>query len=66
MQGDWTLPDPTIEQFISKYGRAGIPFDLVIGPSAPQGILLPELLTIQSIQTAIENASKNQTLGNSI
>lgn len=60
------LPDSKIEQFISKYGRAGIPFDLVIGPGAPQGILLPELLTIQSIQTAIKTASNNQAINEKI
>ncbi|MDD4617172.1 MAG: protein-disulfide reductase DsbD family protein [Alphaproteobacteria bacterium] len=58
MQADWTNPDPVVSELLRKYGRYGIPFDVVYGPGAPQGIVLPELLTPGIVVEALENASK--------
>ncbi|MDX2028064.1 MAG: protein-disulfide reductase DsbD family protein [Alphaproteobacteria bacterium] len=58
MQADWTNPDPVIAQFLQKYGRYGIPFNAVFGPGAPQGIILPELLTSTNVTEALEQAAK--------
>jgi len=60
MQGDWSLPDKTIESFLSSHGRSGIPFNAIYGPNAPEGLLLPELLTIESLRTAVRSAAGNQ------
>lgn len=60
MQADWTNPDPIITSFLHKYGRYGIPFNAVFGPSAPQGILLPELLTPDSINNALDKAANSK------
>ncbi|NTF17802.1 DUF255 domain-containing protein [Agrobacterium rubi] len=57
MKGDWTRPDETISSFLSAHGRYGIPFYLVVGPRAPQGLILPELLTPDIIKEAIDKAS---------
>jgi suppressor for copper-sensitivity B len=56
MQGDWTNPDPAITDFLRKYGRYGIPFNIVFGPGAPQGIVLPELLTEKAVLDALDKA----------
>ncbi len=56
MQADWTRPDATIQSYLQSYGRFGIPFNVVYGPAAPQGIPLPELLTAQSVTDAIDAA----------
>ncbi|MDD5586235.1 MAG: thioredoxin family protein [Alphaproteobacteria bacterium] len=45
MRADWTNPDPGIADFLKRHGRYGIPFNAVFGPAAPQGVVLPELLT---------------------
>lgn len=45
LQADWTNPDPAITAFLHKHGRYGIPFNAVFGPRAPDGLVLPELLT---------------------
>jgi suppressor for copper-sensitivity B len=58
MQGDWTNPDPVIANFLHKFGRYGIPFDVVYGPGAPHGITLPELLTKDAVWQALNQASK--------
>jgi suppressor for copper-sensitivity B len=60
MQADWTNPDPVISDLLHRYGRFGIPFNIVYGPSAPQGIVLPELLTPSLVLKALEDAGSNE------
>lgn len=57
MAADWTRPDPIIAAYLKSYGRYGIPFNAVYGPSAPQGIALSELLTPGEVLSALERAS---------
>ena len=56
LQADWTNPDPAITAFLQKYGNYGVPFNIVFGPQAPQGIPLPELLTSSAVLDALEKA----------
>ena len=53
MRGDWTKPDEKISSFLFSWNRYGIPLNVVYGPNAKEGILLPELLTLNSIQDSI-------------
>jgi len=57
MQANWTNPDPAISDLLHKYGRYGIPFNVVFGPAAAQGIVLPELLTPSLVLKALDDAS---------
>ncbi len=59
MRADWTRPDPAIARYLARFGRYGIPFNAVYGPSAPDGIALPELLTTDAVLTAIAKAGGN-------
>lgn len=52
MQADWTLPDPEIAAYLQRFGRYGIPFNIVYGPKAPYGIPLPELLSADAVLEA--------------
>ncbi|MCC7050129.1 MAG: thioredoxin family protein [Alphaproteobacteria bacterium] len=56
MRADWTRPDPVIGRYLTKFGRYGIPFNVIYGPAAPQGIALPELLTSEAVLTALDQA----------
>lgn len=56
MRADWTRPDPGIAKYLASFSRYGIPFDVVYGPAAPQGIVLPEILTEEDISTAVAKA----------
>lgn len=56
MQGDWTRPDDTISNFLNRYQRFGIPFNIVYGPGAPEGIVLSEILTQQALFNALQQA----------
>lgn len=44
MIADWTKPNEAISRYLARYGRYGIPFNIVYGPKMPDGVVLPELL----------------------
>ncbi len=60
MQADWTKPDPAIAGYLKSFSRAGIPFNAVYGPGAPQGLILPELLTSHAVMQALDKAAGTQ------
>jgi suppressor for copper-sensitivity B len=57
MRADWTKPDTEILQFLSQHGRFGIPFNIVFGPAAPNGIALSEILSTSSVSAAFNDAA---------
>lgn len=57
LRADWTRPDAEIADYLAAHGRYGIPFNAVYGPAAPEGILLPELLSMEALREAIEEAA---------
>lgn len=57
MQADWTRPDTRISRYLESFGRYGIPFNAVYGPSAPNGIVLSELLKTEDVMNALAQAS---------
>lgn len=57
MLADWTRPSDEIASYLASFGRYGIPFNVVYGPGAPQGIPLPELLTPESVRDALRQAA---------
>lgn len=59
MQADWTRPDPAIADYLRSFGRYGIPFNVVYGPGAPQGLPLPELLSAEAVKNALQQASES-------
>jgi suppressor for copper-sensitivity B len=60
MRADWTRPDPVIAAFLHRYGRFGIPFNVVFGPGTPAGRVLPELLSRDAIAAALDAAAGNR------
>jgi len=59
MRADWTRPDPAIAAFLERFGRFGIPFNVVFGPGAPGGIPLPELLSEAAVLDALRQAGRS-------
>jgi suppressor for copper-sensitivity B len=57
MQADWTRPDDRIARYLAANNRYGIPFNAVYGPGAPNGIVLPELLSESVVLEALEKAA---------
>lgn len=60
---DMTKKNDEVLQFIKNYGRAGIPFTIIFGPTAKKGLLLPEILQekdiIRNLRKASEVSKKN-------
>lgn len=56
MRADWTNKNEEITEFLRRYGRIGIPFNIVYGPAAPEGIVLSELLSRKEVLAAIDKA----------
>ncbi len=55
LRADWTNGDPEITRILNQYGRAGVPMYLVYpgGAKGPQPVLLPELITSQTVLDAL-------------
>ena len=58
MVADYTLPSNDITQYLRSFNRYGIPFNVVYGPNAPDGITLPELLSKEGVINALKKAEK--------
>lgn len=58
MRADWTNPDARIAAFLARFGRYGIPFNAVYGPSTPVGIVLPELLDRDTVLESLARAGR--------
>ena len=56
MRADWTRPSDSIAAYLASFGRYGIPFNVVYGPGAPEGVPLPELLTEGAVIDAVTQA----------
>lgn len=57
MEADWTRPDKDIESLMKKVGRFGVPLTVVYSPSNPEGLVLPEILTRQALESSIHPKS---------
>lgn len=56
MQADWTRPDERISRYLEANNRYGIPFNAIYGPGAPNGIVLSEILSSQTVLAALKSA----------
>lgn len=56
LRADMTRPMPDIQTYLKEYGRYGIPFNIVYGPAAPEGIPLPEVLGVEPVLDALSRA----------
>lgn len=55
---DWTRPDPVITEWLHKFGRAGVPFYLILpGDPDAEPIALPEVITPDMVIEALEQGA---------
>ena len=57
MRADWTRPDEAISRYLASFGRYGVPFNVVYGPGAPEGLPLSELLSVRAVLEGLTKAS---------
>jgi suppressor for copper-sensitivity B len=62
MRADWTKPNDDIARYLASFGRFGIPFNVIYGPQAPQGVVLPELLSEDSVHAGLTQAGATNSL----
>jgi len=55
VRGNLTKPNKEINEYINSFGRFGIPVNVIYSSSAPQGILLSEVLTVQNLLNTFES-----------
>jgi len=60
MKGDWTVRSEKVTNFLQNNGRFGVPFNIVYGPKAPNGIPLPVILTDDAVMNAIKQATSEE------
>lgn len=58
MRADITKPNPKILAYLEAHKRYGIPFNIVYGPGAKDGIVLSELLSSKEVNQALEQAAQ--------
>lgn len=56
LRADITKPNKEIMNYMERYNRYAIPFNVIYGPNARQGILVSELLTKEELLQAINKA----------
>ncbi|MGH7120435.1 MAG: protein-disulfide reductase DsbD family protein [Acetobacteraceae bacterium] len=57
MRADWTKPNAGITDYLQSFGRYGVPLDVIYGPGAPGGIVLPDLITAPEVIKALNRAA---------
>jgi suppressor for copper-sensitivity B len=62
IKGDWTKQSDSVSAFLQQHQRFGVPFNIVYGPAAPEGIALPVILSHQVIEQAIAQAAGDAAL----
>ncbi len=53
LRADWTRRDAAISKELTRLGRNGVPVYAIYRPGQPMPVLLPELLTVQTVRTAL-------------
>ncbi len=61
MSADWTNGNEKVTAFLHRFGKYGVPFYVVYGPSLPDGKPLPELLTVGTVKQAIKAAAAHNS-----
>jgi len=57
LKADWTRRDEVITKWLRRYGKAGVPFYLVVPADRSRAnIALPEVITVDTVLTALRQA----------
>ncbi len=56
VKGDWTQRNDDITRFLDRYRRVGVPFYVLYSERYPDGLILPEVLTVSSFKDWVSKA----------
>ncbi len=54
MRADYTAANKEINNFLARYNQRGIPFNIIYSKKYPQGLILPSILKISDVLSAIK------------
>ena len=57
LQADWTRPNQEISAFLARYGRYGIPFNVILHENLDKPVILPAVLTLKALTNSLQSAS---------
>jgi thiol:disulfide interchange protein DsbD len=57
LKADWTSRDPQITEALAVFHRSAVPFDLIYAPGRADPVVLPELLTPDTVLDALAQAT---------
>ena len=60
LKADWTRRDPEITEWLTRFGKAGVPFYLVLPVDRDQPIALPEVITQDLVIDALKRGATLQ------
>lgn len=60
MQADWTRPSDTIADYLARFDRYGIPFNVIYSQAYPDGLALPEILSQSAVLNGLSAIGPNQ------
>ncbi|MBI1181555.1 MAG: thiol:disulfide interchange protein [Alphaproteobacteria bacterium] len=63
LKGDWTRRDPEITRTLAAYGRSGVPLYLYFAPGSDEAVVLPQLLTPETVIGAMDKADAQARSG---
>jgi thiol:disulfide interchange protein len=55
LKGDWTRRDSEITAYLESFGRSGVPLYVLYPGPGREPIVLPQLLTVEIVQQALNN-----------
>ena len=55
LKGDWTRRDSSITSYLESFGRSGVPLYVLYPGPGREPIVLPQLLTVEIVQQALNN-----------
>jgi thiol:disulfide interchange protein len=53
LKADWTNEDPRITKALSDLGKAAVPVNVLYLPGKPEPVILPELLSVENVSSAM-------------
>lgn len=62
LKGDWTRRDAEITAYLESFGRSGVPLYVLYPGDGREPVILPQLLTVEIVQRAIEQISDNSPI----
>lgn len=66
LRADWTRRSGAVTRLLSAYGRNGVPLYVFFGPGAPEGEVLPQVLTLDAVLGTLSTKADTLAAGEEV